>query len=100
MARPLPRASAAQYRSTSLATLFQLLERARPVAFEKARERAVGEELPAGLAVRAVVGLVFGVHDALHRGAAHRARLAVSPMHCHPFAKRGDVLGKPLARLL
>jgi hypothetical protein len=37
-----------------------------PVAVEQARERAVGKQAAAGLAARAVVGLVVGADDALH----------------------------------
>src|SRR5439155_907551 len=53
-----------------------------------------GEEPAARLAPRAVVRLVLGVDDALHRGAARRARLAVAPVDGHPFAERRDPLGE------
>src|ERR1700675_222031 len=79
--------------------LFHRLERPRPVALEQARERAVGEKPAARLAARAVVDLVLGVNDTLHRRAAHRAGLAIAAVHGHPLAKRGDVLGKSLDRV-
>src|SRR5207248_5900397 len=41
--------------------LLPLVERLRPVGMEQPRERAVGEHPAAGLAARAVVGLVLGV---------------------------------------
>ena len=66
----------------------------RPVAVEQARQRAIGEQLAAGLAGRAVVGLVLGVADALHRRAADRARLAVLAVHRHLRAERGHLLGE------
>ena len=53
---------------------------------EQGRQRAVSQRAAAGLAARAVVGLVVGVHDALHRRAAHRARLAVA---CRARPSRG-----------
>src|SRR5713226_9847965 len=79
--------------------LFELVDRARPARLEQARERAVGEDLAAGLAARAVVGLVLRVHDALHRRAAHRAGLAKSPVHRHALAKGGDLLREIRTRL-
>ena len=56
--------------------------------------------LPPGLTRRAVVGLVLGVDDALHRRAAHRARLAVAAVDRHVLAERGDLLGKAAVGLL
>src|SRR5258708_25542772 len=56
-------------------------------SLEQARERAVGEDLAAGLAARAVVGLVLGVHDALHRRAAHRAGFAKSSVQRIVYAE-------------
>ena len=54
--------------------------------------------LPPVWHVRAVVRLVLGVDDALHRRAAHRARLAVAAVHRHAVAERGDLLREaPLA---
>ena len=55
---------------------------------------AVGEHAAAGLAARAVVGLVLGVDDALHGRPAHGTRLAVAAMHGHAFAKRSHFLGE------
>src|SRR6185369_13125563 len=46
------------------------VDRPRPVVLEQARQRPVGEQAALGLAHRAVVALVRGVDDALHRRAA------------------------------
>ena len=58
----------------------ELFQSARPVLLEQARKRAVRQELAARLADGAVIGLVIGVADALHLGAAARARLAVAAL--------------------
>src|SRR5215207_7700558 len=78
---------------------FQVVEGARPALLEQPRKRAVGEDLTAGLAARAVIRLVLGVHDALHRRAAYGARLAVASMDGHVFPERGDLFGKPFTGL-
>src|SRR5436190_7066261 len=70
--------------------LFQLVDRARKRFLQQARQRAVGEDPAAGLATRAVVGLILGVDDPLHRGAADRAGLAVPAVDRHLLVKRGD----------
>src|ERR1035438_8876321 len=71
---------------------FQFLQRARPVLAEQTREAAVRQHLPPFLAARTIVGFVAGIADALDFLAAARARLAVAPMHGHPFAERGHLL--------
>ena len=53
----------------------------------------------AGLAARAVVGLVLGVDDALHRRAADGARLAEAAVHRHLRPERGDLLREAVAGL-
>ena len=58
----------------------EFFQSARPVLLEQARKRAVRQELAARLADGAVIGLVIGVADALHLGAAARARLAVAAL--------------------
>ncbi|SPE25976.1 hypothetical protein SBA2_270086 [Acidobacteriia bacterium SbA2] len=73
--------------SSVAAHTLELFERAGPVLLEQAGERAVRQQLAAGLAARAVVGLVVGVANAQHFGAAARARLAVPPVHGHGGAK-------------
>jgi hypothetical protein len=73
---------------------FELLEGARPIFPEKARKGAVGEELPSGLACGAIVGFVGGVTDALDFRVAARARLFVTAVDGHAFAKSGDVFGE------
>ena len=87
-----------RYGALSAAAL-ELLERARPVLAQQPRQRAVGEQPSAGLARRAVVRLVRGVDDALHRRAAVGTRLAVAAVHRHPGAERGHLLGKAVAGL-
>src|SRR6516162_8929787 len=86
----------------SHSTAFQrleLVEGARPVLAQQARERAVGQELAAGLARRAVICFVGCVADPLDLGTAARAGLAVSPVNGHPLAKCCDFFGEPAAGL-
>src|SRR5690242_18897198 len=66
---------------------FQLLERPWPALLQQAGERTIRKDLAAGLAARAVVRLVLGEDDALHRRAANRAGLAEAAVHRHAFAK-------------
>src|SRR5579872_3024712 len=80
--------------------LLELLERLRPVGLEELRERAVGEELPAGLAPRAVVRLVVAADDPLDRRAARGAGLLVPQMDREALAGGRDALVREaLARL-
>src|SRR5215472_13049198 len=69
--------------------LLQLLQRPRPVFAKQTAQRAIGQELAAGLAVDAVVGLVGRIADPLDLGAASRARLAITAMNRHALAKCG-----------
>ena len=71
---------------------------ASPSLSKRDSERSASS-LPLGLAGGAVVRLVVGVDDALHRRAAHRARLAVLAVHRHLGAKRGDLVGEAVADL-
>src|SRR5262245_32576785 len=86
-------------RRWSAAALLQRLERARPVLLEEARQGPIGEQLSAGLAGRAVVRLVLGVDDPLDGRPAHRARLAVAPVHGHVVAERRHLLREALPDL-
>src|SRR5262245_25010229 len=79
---------------TNAAPFLPLFERARPIGAEKARERAIGQQSSAGLAAGAVVGLVLGIHDALHRRSTHGTGLLVTAVHRHLGAKGGHALGK------
>ena len=72
---------------------------ARPIIFEKSRERAVGENATLGLAARAIVGLVVGVADALNGGAADRAGLTEAAVDGHARTERSDLLRKTIAGL-
>src|ERR1700724_2714443 len=83
----------------SLPERFQFLECARPVVVQQARERAVGEQAAAGLALRAIVSLVARIAYPLNLSPAARTRLPVAPMHGHLGPKRGHLLGKPAIRL-
>ena len=46
---------------------FQLFERARPILAQQPRQTPVGQQLAAGLAAQAVVGLIGRITNALHR---------------------------------
>ena len=76
---------------------FEFFEGAGPILAEKPGEGAVGEELSAGLAGGAIVGLVGGVTDALDFGVAARTRLLVTAVNGHAFAKGGDIFGEFIA---
>src|SRR5438067_73596 len=69
----------------------QFVDRLRPILFEQARQRAVGEQLTVGLAARTIVGLVVGVADALDGRAADGARFSKFSVHGHLIAERGDL---------
>src|SRR4030095_14805999 len=86
--------------STIGSSLFHFLESARPIGLEQHRERAVGEETAVGLAAGAVVRLVLGVYDALHRRAADRAGLAEAAMDGHLRPEGCDLLGQAVPGLL
>src|SRR5262245_59074245 len=70
-----------------------------PIFFEQQRKGTIGQQLPARLAMRAIVGLVVLVTDTLHFGAADGTRLPELSVHCHLLAEGGDVFGKVVARL-
>src|SRR5436305_11157402 len=74
----------------------QFVDRLRPILFEQARQRAVGEELTVGLAARTIIGLVVGVADTLDGRAADRARFSEFSVDGHLVAERGD-LGREIA---
>src|SRR5512143_1989882 len=83
-------------RSTYCACLLQLLqlfEGARPVVLEEARQRPIGKQAAGGLANRAVVGLVLGVADALHRRSAVGAWLAVAPVYREAVTEGSHLAG-------
>ena len=63
------------------------------------RDSARSASSAAGLAARAVVALVLGVHDALHRRAAHGTRLIERAVHGHLRPERGDLLREAAVRL-
>src|SRR4029079_10409145 len=66
----------------------------RPIVLEQPRQRAIGEQLAAGLATWAVVALVFSMHDPLDRRAANGARLSKTPVNCHFRTKCSHLLWK------
>src|SRR5437667_9665984 len=78
----------------------EIVDGPRPIVFQQARERAIRKQASAGLAGRAVVALVLGIDNPLHRRAAHGTRLLEAAMHGHLVVKRADLLGKPAAALL
>src|SRR5579872_1485221 len=77
--------------------LLEVVDRFRPVVLQEPRERPVGEELPAGLAPRAVVALVFRIDDPLHRRAANGAGQLEAPVHGHGRMERGHLRRKSTA---
>src|ERR671924_519317 len=79
-------------------TLLQLLQGPRPVLFEKARHRSVGEKATVRLTSRAIIGLVVRVANALNRRPTDRTRLFETPMHRHALAKRSHLLWERLTR--
>src|SRR5436190_21667629 len=77
----------------------EVIERLWPVVLQQSRQAAVGEQLAAGLARRAIVRFVGRVLDSLDRRAAHGTRLSIAAVGGHAFAKRRHLLGKFSARL-
>ena len=86
-------------RSNRTAGSLQLVDVARPARLQQPRQRAVRQHAAAGLAARAVVRLVVGIDDALHRRAAHGAGLAVAAVHRHVVAERRHLLPESRAGL-
>ena len=76
---------------------FHFLERTRPVFAQQARQYAVGEEPPTGLAARTVVRLVVRVDNPRDRRPASRARFSVPSVDRHAFVKGGHFLGEAFA---
>src|SRR6516162_8508617 len=83
--------------ASAAAQPFHLLERARPVSAQQARQCTVGEEPPTGLAARAVVCLVVRVGNPRDRRPASRARFSVPSVDRHAFVKGGHFLGEAFA---
>ena len=81
------------------AALFQLFRSARPVLAQQAAQRTVGQQLASGLAVRAVVGLIRRIADALDLRAASRTRLAIAAVDGHLIAECRNFLRKLCACL-
>src|ERR1700733_3396374 len=77
----------------------QFIQGPRPVGAQQPRQGPIREHPAARLALRAVIGFVVGVADALHRLATSRARQPIAPMHRHVFTKCGHFFRKALARL-
>ena len=83
--------------ASAAAQPFYLLERARPVFAQQARQCAVGEEPPTCLAARAVVRLVVRVGNPRDRRPASRARFSVPSVDRYAFVKGGHFLGEAFA---
>src|SRR3972149_2394868 len=77
--------------------LLELFQTLRPVFSQQARERAVREELSAGLAARAVVRLVLGVGDPLNGSRAHGTGLPVPAVDRHFRPERRYLLRELVA---
>src|SRR4029078_8640718 len=67
------------------------VDRSRPIVAQKPRQGSVRQDAPVGLALSAVVGLVFPVADALYRLAADGTRMAEFAVNGEIRAKRRDV---------
>src|SRR5487761_172288 len=78
-------------RDSSPLARFHLVQGARPILMQKARERAVGEQAASGLAPRTIVSLVVRMPNPLNRGAASRTRQSIAAMHRHLGSKRGHL---------
>src|SRR2546423_10505193 len=78
----------------------ELVDRARPILFEKTREGAVSEQPPIGLAARTIVRLVVGVSNALHGRTTDRAWLTELAVYGHLFAEGSDFGWKLALRFL
>src|SRR5688572_28789080 len=85
-----PRAGEAVRASRS----FEFFDAAWEVGLEQARERAVGQDLAAGLAARAVVRFIRGVADALDARPTDATGLAVLAVDRHLRAERGHFVWK------
>ena len=72
---------------------------AGPILFEQSRQRPVGQDPPAGLTSRTVIGFTIGVPDSLKRAPADRTRLAEPAMDGHFGTEGGHILGERVARL-
>src|SRR6185369_4490130 len=70
-----------------------VLRQPRPILLEQAGQRSVREQLAPGLARRAVVALVLGVHDTRHLCPADRARLAELAVDREVGPEGGDLPG-------
>src|SRR5579871_5285737 len=88
-----------EYESSTSLQSFQLIERARPVRTQQARQTSVRQHLASGLAAGAIVGFFIGVPNPQNLFAAPRTRQPVASVHGHVFAERGDLLRKTLLRL-
>src|SRR5581483_3182645 len=95
----LPSRALAPARRSGTAARLELVERARPVLMEQARERAIGEQPSRGLAGRTVVGFVVSVADPLNRRAADRTGRAIATMNRHRGSKGRHVFGESVAGL-
>src|SRR6185437_3326093 len=76
----------------------ELVERFRPILLEQAGQGSIGKKPAAGLAARAVVRLVLGVPDALHRTCANGTRQPEAAVNRHVVAEGRYLLGELSAR--
>ena len=70
-----------------------------PIILEKPRKRAVGKDAALSLAARTVVGLIIGIANPLHGGAAHGAGLPEPAVHGHARSEGGYLFRKAIPRL-
>src|SRR5690606_15323177 len=95
----LTRRGLAEPPSRGLAPLPQLVQRPRPVSLEDAGKGAIRQQLTVRLAARAVIGLVLGIDDPLHRRAARRTGQVVAAVDGHAWPEGRHLLRQIVARL-
>ena len=72
----------------------QFIDRTRPVVLEQPGQRAIRQDAVLGLTARAIVGLILGIADALHRRATDQAWLPKAPVHGHLGAECRNAFGE------
>gem|GEM_PF-5668313 len=65
----------------------QFLNGSRPILLQKARQRAISEDVSPGLTSRAVIRLVAGINETLYCRLTRFARFSKSSVHIHLLAE-------------
>src|SRR5690606_16041343 len=82
--------------TTRCVPLLQFVQVLGPIVLQEQRERTVGQQLPTRLAGGAVVGLVVGIDDPLHRRATPRTGLLELAVDGHVRPEGSHLLRPPL----